>query len=199
MRKNAINILLLYDIEDEVLEITKELYETMQVPFTVSHLNTLRNSLELLRTNEQGVDVVLLDVNSVCKHQCPEGVCNFVELISCDVPVVVITEKEDHELALFAINSGASDNISRSDFRGTRGKLRDAIEFSLARFSVLKLIEKEKHNGDIMIDQLVSYIGGGYSCSKLGDNYNVKCAAPCGHCYDKIEEKHGIMYATSYN
>lgn len=195
MEKNTLNILLLNNIEDDILKITKELCETMDVPFAITHLSDVKTSLNFLKKKNHNMAIVLLDSDFVCKGQCPENVCNLVEFISSDIPVVVVTGKEEHDLALFAIKAGASDNISRSDFIGTYGNLRDAIEISIARFSALKLIEKEKHNSDVIIDQLISYIGGGYACSSPGDNCIVKHTAPCGHSYNIIEEKHDVMYA----
>ena len=165
MEDNAIHILLIDDIKFDIAEIKRQLGDTMTVPFVITHLSDFKDSLDLLKKNDPKVDVVLLDLGLICPHS-PESIFKRIETVVNDIPIIVITGDNDHELALFVMNSGASDNMTRGDFRNTYGKLRDAIDFSLARCLILKSARKDGQDSEDGKNDLISYIGGAYSYSK---------------------------------
>ena len=60
--------------------------------------------------------------------------------------------------------------MTRGDFRNTYGKLRDAIDFSLARCLILKSARKDVQDSEDSKNELMSYISGAYSYSKTEAN-----------------------------
>jgi hypothetical protein len=56
--------------------------------------------------------------------------------------------------------------MTRGDFRNSYGKLRDAIDFSLARCLILKSARQDVQDSEDSKNELISYISGGYSYSK---------------------------------
>lgn len=169
MEDNTIHILLIDDVKFDVSEIKRQLGDTMIVPFVITHLEDFKDSLELLKINDPKVDVVLLDLGLICPHS-PKTIFKRIETVVNDIPIIVITGDDDHDLALFVMNSGASDNMTRGDFRNTYGKLRDAIDFSLARCLILKSARKDVQDSEDSKNELISYIGGAYSYSKTEVN-----------------------------
>jgi CheY-like chemotaxis protein len=106
MEDNAIHILLIDDVKFDIKEIKHQLGDTMTVPFVITHLVDFKDSLDLLKRNDPKVDVVLLDLGLICPHS-PKGIFKRIETVVNDIPIIVITGANDHELALFVMNSGA--------------------------------------------------------------------------------------------
>jgi response regulator RpfG family c-di-GMP phosphodiesterase len=165
MGTKKIQILLIDDCETDINEIKAELDNTMKAKFDLIHFNELPGSLDIIKNEKIQVDVILLDLGLVDEHT-PKEIFNAVEELVNNIPIIVITGKEDHELALFVINGGASDNMSRGDFASTYGKLRDAITFSLARCAILKDSRKRGDDAVDLKNQMISFVTGEYSCSK---------------------------------
>lgn len=165
MATPKIQILLIDDYETDIDEIKAELDNTMKATFNLLHFKELHSSLDALRDKKTQVDVILLDLGLV-NIKTPKEIFTAVEELANSIPIIVITGKEEHELALFVINSGASDNMTRGDFANTYGKLRDAITFSLARCAILKDARTRGDNAIELKSQIMSYISGEYSYSK---------------------------------
>ena len=70
------------------------------------------------------------------------------------IPIVVFTDREDHDLALWAMEDGAADNITRGELGTNVSKFRDALEFSLARAEVMKdlKLQYEQDIADVTAD-----------------------------------------------
>ncbi len=164
MSEEEIHILLIDDVHLDIREIKRQLGETMTVPFAITHLNEFTDSIALLKANDPKVDVVILDLGLTCNHS-PKTLFKRIDKIVNEIPIIVITGSDDHDLALYVMNSGASDNMTRGDFRKTHGKLRDAIDFSLARCLILKSARKVIEDSDAAKAELMAYISGGYSYS----------------------------------
>ncbi|MFZ4761775.1 MAG: response regulator [Alphaproteobacteria bacterium] len=163
MAKENIHIMLIDDVKRDIVAIKDQLYSSMKVPFVLTHVNTLTEALSMLRENTPPIDVVLLDLGLVCEHH-PQAIFELVEAIVHEIPIIVITGNQDHELALLAMNAGASDNITQKDFHETYGKLRDSIAFSLARGNILHSARRETKDSEMIRAELMNYIGGQYSC-----------------------------------
>lgn len=159
---NKIQILLIDDCETDIHEIKKQLDETMVEKFSLLHLRDLPESVDILQNDEIHIDIILLDL-SLTNPQTPKEIFTTIEEVVNNIPIIVITGKEEHELALFVINGGAADNMSRGDFATTYGKLRDAISFSLARCTILKDARKRGDDAMDLKNQLLDYVRGDYS------------------------------------
>ena len=61
--------------------------------------------------------------------------------VAGSIPIIVFTERGEHELALLVIDEGAADNVTRGQFSTDPYKLRDTIEFALARDKISKNTE----------------------------------------------------------
>jgi DNA-binding NtrC family response regulator len=168
MDEEQIHILLIDDLETDITEIVRQLGETMPTPYRLTHLSQLGDALSLLKENAPPVHVILLDLGLDNRHSS-ETIFKLVDRVVNEIPIIVITGDEEHDLALFVMNAGASDNMTRGDFRKTYGKLRDAIDFSLARHSIFKSARDDQRDSELLKAELMSFIGGGYSCQKAED------------------------------
>ena len=104
--------------------------------------------------------IVLLDLDVVTSG-LPREIFLRMQNIADGVPIIVFTARKDHGLALMVIEAGAADNITKGQFSSDPYKLRDAIEFSLARDDISKKTERENtdnmtHIGDLRTQDIKS-------------------------------------------
>ena len=165
MATPKIHILSIDDCEIDISAIRQQLDDTMTDAFEIFHLKELSGSLDILRNKKVRVDVILLDLGLI-DARTPKEIFKTVEAAINSIPIIVITGKEEHELALFVINGGAADNLHRGDFAEPYSKLKDAITFSLARCALLKEARTNRDNAIEIKNQLMSYVSGAYSGNK---------------------------------
>jgi DNA-binding NtrC family response regulator len=159
MTQNAIHILLVDDVKFDISEIKRQLRESMKTPFTLTHLSELGNSIETIKNNDPAIDAIVLDLGLISLEN-PENMFTLIKEAADEVPIIVITGNEEHDLALFAVRAGASDNLTRGNFRNTFGKLSDAIEFSLLRAQILKSERRKTKDSETIKEHLIAYISG---------------------------------------
>lgn len=127
--KNRVPVVLL--IEDDPGDahlVQLQLLEKQPDAFTVIQANSLQQAHQLVSSEEQQPDVVLLDLNL---PDCTgtETVRQCRRLIP-DVPVVVLTGLDDYQATQMAIEAGAEDFLTK----GSEGTvLRKAIRYALLR------------------------------------------------------------------
>ncbi|HTK83452.1 MAG TPA: hypothetical protein VL625_00065 [Patescibacteria group bacterium] len=94
------------------------------------------------------MDIVLLNLDLISSER-PRDIFRHMQDIVGGIPIIVFTERSEHELALMVVEEGAADNVTRGQFSTDPYKLRDAIEFSLARDRISKSTD-EKNAQNIM-------------------------------------------------
>ena len=157
-----LEILLIDDLDLDIQEIKSELTDTMYGEFNLTHMSQLQGSLDLLENKKLKFDVILLDLGLINERK-PQEIFEAVDALSKDIPIIVITGKNEEDLALFVVNCGAADNMTRGNFATTYGKLRDAIRFSLVRSAKLSHARVRGDNATDLKNQLIGYISGEYS------------------------------------
>lgn len=164
MPQEPIRILLIDDIRTDINEITEQLGETISFPFDLMHFSDMRDSVTCIQDNTPAIDLIVLDLG-LLSHATPKEIFSIIKRAAKAIPIIVITGKEDHELAVFVMNAGAADNMLRGNTRNTYGKLGDAIEFSLARCKILNASRKLTNESEHLRKQLIAYINGEYTYS----------------------------------
>jgi len=162
MQTAALHILLIDDIKTDIEEITNQLGQTIASQFSLTHFSDMRESVECIKSNHPEINVIVLDLG-LLSDCSPQEIFSVVKNVAKQIPIIVITGKEEHDLAIFVMNAGAADNMTRGNFSNAHGKLGDAIEFSLVRSRILKDSRKLTTESENLREQLMSYIGGGYS------------------------------------
>lgn len=162
MYKEPLHILLIDDVKTDIKEITEQLGQCIASPFKLTHISDMGESVECIKNNKPEINVIVLDLGLI-SDSSPEEIFSIVKGFAQETPIIVITGKDEHELAVLVMNAGAADNMTRGNFRNTYGKLGDAIEFSLVRGKLLKDSRKRTDKSEQLREQLISYISGGYS------------------------------------
>jgi diguanylate cyclase (GGDEF)-like protein len=128
MRRNqTINILLIEDNPGDAKLVEVMLKQPKETSFRLHLAGTLANALELI--NEDEFQVAILDMN------LPDG--NGVENISAirthtlDLPIVVLSGKDDDEFALEAVKAGAQDYLIKGQI--DEWQLSRAISYAIER------------------------------------------------------------------
>jgi len=127
-----ITVLLVSNNESDIDSVKNHLGETMGLSCHIRYCAALADAIALFGEDCPEIDIVLLDLNLI-GSDLPRAIFLQMGRIVGTVPIIVFTEKDDHELALLLIEDGAADNVTRGQFSTDPYKLRDAIEFSLAR------------------------------------------------------------------
>ncbi len=126
-------ILLVSDNNADIGSIKIQLEESINFLCYIWHCSTLDEALGYLNKRKLWADIIILDLG-LHGMASPKEVYEKMDVAAQSIPIIVLTGagKEEHELATFAMESGASDHMVRGHF----ARLSDAIEFSLVRHKI---------------------------------------------------------------
>jgi signal transduction histidine kinase len=126
MSGNPLKILLIEDNLAEASFLRESLKISRCQKFELVHVQRLEDGLILLR--EQKFALILLDL-TLPDSQGLESLKPIFEIVS-DIPIVVLTNTNDEELAIEAVRRGAQDYLLKKEVKGERliRCLRYAIE-----------------------------------------------------------------------
>jgi DNA-binding NarL/FixJ family response regulator len=140
IKNRELTVLLVSDSDTDLQEVEKQLKKTMGVPSHVLHSPSVVSSAGLFHEEMPGIDIVLLDLDLIASASQRE-IFHQMQKIVGPVPIIVFTERAEHELALLVVEEGAADNVTKGQFSTDPYKLRDAIQFALARSRISKKTE----------------------------------------------------------
>ena len=114
MADRRIKILLIEDNEDDALLVRESLLEVAGSKFEIICVKRLKEGLK--KIEEEGTDLVLLDLS------LPDsaGIDTFIRVheAASDIPIVLLTNLEDQDLAINAVHLGAQDYLMKKDANG---------------------------------------------------------------------------------
>src|SRR3569623_2097332 len=127
MDKSSIKVLLIEDNPQDARLVGEMLREAQDQPFRLQHVERLTEALGHV-ANEH-YDVVLVDLTLPDAH----GICTVSHLQSAqpELPIVVLTDENDENLALQAVQAGAQDYLVKG--QGDSHLLSRALWYAIAR------------------------------------------------------------------
>ncbi len=142
--KTSVNILL---IEDNILEaklLQELLSESQTHSFNWFHVQRLSKALELLNSchkNSSPYDIIFLDLSLPDSTELDslQALTNQVNYL----PIVVLTNTEDDQLAIKAINQGAQDYLVKRTV--TYESLRRSLYYAIERKQIQEDLQKVNH------------------------------------------------------
>jgi two-component system cell cycle response regulator len=137
-----IQVLLVEDNPGDVRLVREILKEGGGEEFELIHVSTVREAVEQLKADTQGIDAVLLDL-SLPDESGLNTLRRVVDATSTAV-VVVMTGGGDEELGLSALREGAQDYLVKGTVTGQI--LRRALRFAIGRQSKLQSLS---HKDDL--------------------------------------------------
>lgn len=142
-----IEIMLISRDAGNIDEIKKRLGATMGFPCNVTYVPDLESAAASFTASPVPLELILLDMNLIDAASLYE-MFGTIKSFAGDLPVIVFTQRDEHRLALLALKAGAADNITQGELASDPFKLRDAIEFALARHRI-RLKADKKHMNDL--------------------------------------------------
>jgi len=156
MDKETLTILLVEDDQDDVQLIKAMLAASRETVFTVKCANRLSVGMELLTAGS--IDAVLLDV-SLPDSQGLQPVEKLQFLDYFNVPIIVLTGRDDESFGITAVRSGAQDFLVKGEF--SRGLLIRVIRHAVERKGTERqLQEAQKYTQNIInssIDMIIAF------------------------------------------
>ncbi len=181
-RKSHTKILLISDNTTDVSNIKARLEESISFPCYIWQCSTLGEALYYLDGKKLRANIIILDLG-LTDIMSPKDIYEKIGESARNIPIIVMTGAgdEDHDLATFVMEAGASDHMIRGEF----SRLSDAIEFALIRHKIttetsarnrhdqdnikedhIIASRKAKSKSDNKIQEkndIISWITGGYS------------------------------------
>ncbi len=170
MKIDKISILLIDRNDTEASIIKASLSQLMGSYCTIHHYTSSEQAMVFLKQEDCCVDVIVLDL-PMLQNKNPRAVFRKVNAAGQDIPVIVFTQRSEHNLAKSVVNEGAADNVVSEDFHERPEILRDAIVFSLARNDIILDVKREH-------EQVVHMLTGGYSLMENHKNQDESSDAP---------------------
>lgn len=153
VKNSELTILLISDNDADIREVTRQLENTMGRSCHLWHCPSVVRSSGFFKKALSEVDIVLLDLDLVAAGPPREMFRQLQETVQ-GIPIIVFTERGEHELALLVVEDGAADNVTKGHFSTDPYKLRDAIEFALARAAISRGREQKSHKDrELLQDQ----------------------------------------------
>jgi PAS domain S-box-containing protein len=147
MSAENIQVLLLEDSATDALIVEYELAHKASARFSVVHVEQLKDALARLQT--QKFDVVLLDLSVPDSH----GFETFVRLHEAtpEIPIVVLSGRDDEELALKAVQAGAQDYL----VKGRMGEdvLQRSIRYAIERQGIERTLAESQERYRLLIER----------------------------------------------
>lgn len=170
MNKEHITILLIESNFDDAAKIQTSLTQTMGSQCSVIHYTNPDEGRRFLEKENSQIDIVLLGLTSI-NEKNPKHVFRRINAAGgVETPVIVFTIRAEHELAKQAVLEGAADNVTWENLYRNPERVRDAIEFSLARNNlILEIHHEAQHALDQIKEEhanIVDVFTGGYSVKK---------------------------------
>ncbi|NET58026.1 MAG: response regulator [Symploca sp. SIO2E6] len=115
--------------------------------FSLMHVKRLREALEQL--NQDCFDVILLDLSLPDS----QGLASLPPLINCapSIPIVVLTNTNDDELAIAAVRQGAQDYLVKRQI--SRDVLVRSVRYAIERKQTLEALREVNETLEIQVQE----------------------------------------------
>lgn len=133
----SVRVLLISDCESSRNEIEQKLLNTKGLFCHIWHCSGLTESMSALKDINPDVDAVLVDLNLISTGR-PRDVFRRMGASVDSVPIIVFNGSVEHDLALFLIEEGAADTITKDQADSDPYRLRYIIENAMIRRKILQ-------------------------------------------------------------
>jgi two-component system sensor histidine kinase UhpB len=126
---------------------------------------TMGDAEKYIELHKQEIGLILLDL---CLPDTKNSRDTFdhIKKYAPEIPVVVLTGMEDHDLAVALVKEGAEDYVNKSLIQDKPELLRDALEFAACRHQLVDDVNKRYKQALQEKDEVISWMSGDYSIKK---------------------------------
>lgn len=162
-------ILLVEDCSDDVDLVTRLVWRYFGPAQSLHHCATMAEAEAYLDSSGSEICAVLLDLG-LPDTANPIDTFRRLKKYAVDMPLVILTGAQDHDLALKLMEEGAEDFICKNQIFSAPDSLRNAIEFAVRRHDLLRMTDKKAEDAKAEKDMLMSWMNGDYSVQKRGND-----------------------------
>lgn len=155
---SLLNILLIEDSDTDAFIIQAAISKHLKGAVCV-RATTLRSGEELLQKG--GVDLLLLDLG-LPDTTDPKDTYDQIKKWSGMLPIIIMTNLKDHDLAKTMVHEGAADFLNKDLIVKDTMHIQRAIDFAIERHAISKKLLQESKDKDTVL----SCFMGGYSISE---------------------------------
>jgi len=166
-KNSSLRILLIEDSDTDAF-IIQNAIRNHKSEVQCTRVATFHSGEEVLEKGE--ADLVLLDLG-LPDTVDPKDTYEKIKKWTSKLPVIIMTNLKDHELAQLMVQEGAADFLNKDTISNNPAHIRDVLDFSMARHSIgMKLLsEKEKVEQESkQKDTVLKCFMGGYSINGSG-------------------------------
>lgn len=158
-------ILLVEDSADDAFLVCRTIDKHLPERFQVSHMMTMSDAESYIKRRRNDISLILLDLG-LPDTKSGRDTFNRMKVYASEIPIVVLTGLEDHDLALALVREGAEDFVNKALIREKPELLRDVLEFASCRHQLMD--DTNKRHQEIIKDkeEVISWISGDYSIKK---------------------------------
>ncbi len=151
-------IVMVEDSEDDAYLIRRRLTEHIDEPFHLVHFTKMAHARQFVKEHKDEIMLILLDLGLPDTKGGRDTFANMSPY-SGDIPVVILTSVEDHDLAVGLVNDGAQHFVNKALLYDRPDLIRDAVDFAITRHRKMRESISEK-------DAVISWMSGGYSAGQ---------------------------------
>lgn len=154
---SLLNVLLIEDSDTDAL-IIQDAISRHHKEAICQRADTLRSGEEILQKG--GIDLVLLDLG-LPDTASPKDTYEQVKKWTDKIPVIIMTNLHDHELARVMVHEGAADFLNKDLIAENPTHIQKVIDFAIERHAISKRLLQEAKDKDAILNCFM----GGYSVS----------------------------------
>ena len=155
-------ILLVEDSPEDAYLVRRTIDKNLPGRFEVSHKTTMADAETYIKEHKDDISLILLDLGLPDTSNGRDTFAHIKPFVP-DIPVVVLTGMEDHELAVALVRDGAEDFVNKGLIHQKPELLRDAVEFAACRHQLMGETVKKHEENIKEKDQIISWMSGDYS------------------------------------
>jgi two-component system sensor histidine kinase UhpB len=158
-------ILLIDDSEEDALLVKRAIDKHLPGRFHISHKENMADAEAYIAEHKDSISLILLDL-SLPDTKDGHDTFERMKMHAPDIPIVVLTGLEDHDVALSLMKEGAEDFVNKGLIQEKPESLGNIIEFAACRHRLVKDNSKQYEEKIKDKDDVISWMGGGYSVNK---------------------------------
>lgn len=158
-------ILLVEDSNEDAFLVSRTIDKHLPGQFHVTHMGMMADAKTYVNEHKADIDLILLDLGLPDTSNGRDTFEHMKEYAP-EIPIVVLTGMEDHDLALSLVREGAEDFVNKGLIHEKPELLRDVLEFASCRHQAIGDTAK-KHQAHLKEkDEIISWMSGDYSVKK---------------------------------
>ncbi|NER19566.1 MAG: response regulator [Symploca sp. SIO1C2] len=192
MPLSSVKILLIEDNLAEARLLQEVLKGSTFKQFSLMHVQRLRDALELL--NQDCFDVILLDLSLPDS----QGLASLAPLINRapSIPIVVLTNTNDDELAIEAVRQGAQDYLVKRQI--SREVLVRSVSYAIERKQTLEALREVNETLEIQVQEQTAELVKAQKLNQLKSEFVSMLSHDFRNPLNTILLSTGLLQETTY-